>query len=32
MFWLSQWSPSAIEQSCMSWHRFGMRKETVGSG
>src|SRR5450755_725950 len=21
----------AIEQSCMSWHRFGMTNETVGS-
>ena len=27
----SQASPVATGQSCMSWHRFGMTKDTVGS-
>ncbi len=27
----SQASPAAMLQSCMSWHRFGITKDTVGS-
>jgi hypothetical protein len=31
MWLFSQPSPVAIEQSCMSLHRFGITKETVGN-